>query len=75
MKIGVWQTVSRSVALFILCTTSVVFAGEPFDLVKSTIEGALVILREPKPNSTEEKQERIDRLKAVINPVFDYDEM
>ena len=75
MQIRVWQTVLRSAALFIVCTASAAFAGEPFDLVKSTIENALVILREPKPNSTEKKQERIDRLKAVINPVFDYDEM
>ena len=75
MKIDVWQLVARSVAWLSLCAASVVFAGEPFDLVKSTIERALVILREPKPNSVEKKQERIDRLKAVINPVFDYEEM
>ena len=75
MKIRVWQTVARSVAGFLLCMTSPALAGEPLDLVKSTLERALVILREPKPNSIEKMQERIDRLKAVINPVFDYDEM
>lgn len=50
-------------------------AGEPFDLVKSAVERALVILREPKPNSSEKRKERIDRLKDVVNPPFDYDEM
>ena len=55
--------------------TSPAFAGEPLDLVKSTSERALVILHEPKANSSEKNQERIDRLKDLINPLFDYEEM
>lgn len=50
-------------------------AGEPFDLVKSAVERALAILRDPKVDSAEKKKERIERLKDVINPLFDYDEM
>jgi len=75
MKIRVGQMVARSVALYLLSTASSAFAGEPFDLIKSTLDRAIVILREPRPNSTEKNNERIDRLKDAVNPVFDYDEM
>jgi phospholipid transport system substrate-binding protein len=50
-------------------------AGEPLDLVKSAADRATAILKDPKLKSTEKKNERIERLKEVINPIFDYDEM
>jgi phospholipid transport system substrate-binding protein len=75
MKIRVWQKVSLAVALFIFCTAAAALAGEPFDLVKSAVERARSLLRDPTLNSAEKKKERIERLKEVINPLFDYDEM
>jgi phospholipid transport system substrate-binding protein len=50
-------------------------AGEPLDLVKSAADRASAILRDPKLKSQEKKPERIERLKEVVNPIFDYDEM
>jgi phospholipid transport system substrate-binding protein len=32
-------------------------------------------LKEPKLKSPDRKKERIERLKEIINPIFDYDEM
>jgi len=75
MKIRIWQNISLAVALFIFCTESAAWPSEPFDLVQSAVEAALAILRDPKLNSAEKKQERIDGLKQVINPLFDYEEM
>jgi len=75
MKIRIWQNISLAVALFIFCTESAAWASEPFDLVQSAVEAALAILRDPKLNSAEKKQERIDGLKQVINPLCDYEEM
>jgi phospholipid transport system substrate-binding protein len=47
-------------------------AGEPLDLVKSAVQNALRVLKDPllKP-----KNERIELLKEIISPIFDYEEM
>ena len=75
MKIRVWQKVLLAVGLFIFCTREAALPAEPFDLVKSAVERALAILRDPKLNSADTKKERIERLKEVLTPLFDYDEM
>ena len=53
-----------------LCT-----AGEPLDLVKAAADGATAVLRDPKLKSQDKKRERIERLKEIITPIFDYEEM
>ncbi len=50
-------------------------AGEPLDVVKTAAEKAIQILQDPKLKSNDKKQERIERLKEAVNPIFDYDEM
>jgi phospholipid transport system substrate-binding protein len=50
-------------------------AGEPLDLVKSAAERAIQVLKDPKLKAPEKKTERIERLKEIINPIFDYEEM
>lgn len=50
-------------------------AGEPLELVKTATEGAIAILADPKLKSPDQKKERIERLKEIVNPIFDYDEM
>jgi phospholipid transport system substrate-binding protein len=50
-------------------------AGEPLELVKLAAEGAIAVLKDPKFKSPEQKKERVNRLKEIINPIFDYNEM
>ena len=52
-----------------------IYAGEPLDLVKTAAEGAIAVLKDPKFKSTDQKKERVERLKEIINPIFDYNEM
>jgi len=61
----------------VICLTLVSHgrAGEPLEMVKSSIEKALAVLKEPRLKSPDKKKERIERLKEIINPIFDYDEM
>jgi phospholipid transport system substrate-binding protein len=67
--------------LTIILTSVLVFdliachAGEPLDLVKSSADRATAILKDPKLKSPDKKQERIERLKEAVNPIFDYEEM
>jgi phospholipid transport system substrate-binding protein len=50
-------------------------AGEPLDLVRTAVDKAVQILKEPKLQSADKKRERIDRLRETLNPIFDYEEM
>jgi phospholipid transport system substrate-binding protein len=67
---------SMSLALLAVIATAIsLSAGEPLDLVKSAAERALKVLKDPKLKSPDKKNHRIERLKAIINPIFDYQEM
>jgi phospholipid transport system substrate-binding protein len=70
-NIAVWLLAALSLA----AGAHPVLAGEPLDLVKSATEGAVAVLKDPKLKSPEQKKERVERLKEIINPIFDYDEM
>jgi phospholipid transport system substrate-binding protein len=73
MRISVW---SLSLALLLLAATAVALqAGEPTEVVKSAAEQAIQVLKDPKFKSPDRKKERIARLKEIINPIFDYQEM
>jgi phospholipid transport system substrate-binding protein len=50
-------------------------SGEPLDLVKSAAEKATQVLKDPTLKPPDKRKERIERLKEVINPIFDYEEM
>jgi phospholipid transport system substrate-binding protein len=49
-------------------------AGEPLNTVKSATDRALLVLKDPELQPENRKKERIDRLKEIINPLFDYEE-
>lgn len=67
--------------IFLLAAVSLLFnpgatiAGEPLEVVKTAAEGAIAVLKDPKLKSPEQKKERIDRLKEIVTPIFDYNEM
>jgi len=50
-------------------------SGEPLDLLKSAAEKATQVLKDPTLKAPDKRKERIERLKEVINPIFDYEEM
>jgi phospholipid transport system substrate-binding protein len=50
-------------------------AGDPLDVVRTGVDQAFQILKDPKLQSPDKKKERIDRLREVLNPIFDYQEM
>ena len=68
----------RWVTLLVLAEfgiASALLAGEPLELVKVSANRAIQILKDPKLQSKEKKKERIERLKEIVNPLFDYEEM
>jgi phospholipid transport system substrate-binding protein len=76
MRIRIWRNLTIPVAAAI-CFSLVGHgrAGEPLEMTRSAVEKVLVVLKDPKLKSPDMKNERIERLKTAINPIFDYDEM
>ena len=54
---------------------STLHAGEPLEVVKVSADRAIQILKDPQLQAKEKKKERIERLKEIVNPLFDYEEM
>ena len=50
-------------------------AGAPLDLVRTTVDRAIQILKDPELSSRDKKKERVDRLRAALDAIFDYEEM
>jgi phospholipid transport system substrate-binding protein len=61
--------------VFCLGSTCPANAGEPLEVVKAAAEKAIQILKDPALQGKDKKKERIDRLREVANPIFDYQEM
>ena len=51
------------------------YAGEPLELLKQTSARVIALLQDPKLKAAARKQERVEKLKAIITPIFDYDEV
>jgi len=63
------------VAIIYFSLGKIALAGEPLELVKAAAEKAIAVLKDPRLKAPENKPERIERLKEIINPIFDYEEM
>src|SRR5262245_53735846 len=50
-------------------------AGEPLEVVRGAVDKAVQILKDSKLQSQDKRKERVDRLREVLNPIFDYEEM
>lgn len=61
------------VAIFVCLATA--HAGEPLEVVKSAAEKAIQILQDPNLQAKDRKSEKLNSLREVVNPVFDYPEM
>ena len=58
-----------------LATLTRAQAGAPLDLVRTTVDRAIQILKDPKLSSPDKKKERVDRLREALAAIFDYEEM
>jgi phospholipid transport system substrate-binding protein len=71
------RQIEIGIFIFTLCVGWARFtqAGEPLDLVRTAVDKAVQILKDPKLQPADKKKERIDRLREAVNPIFDYQEM
>jgi phospholipid transport system substrate-binding protein len=71
------RQIAIGIFIFTLCVGFPRFAqaGEPLEVVRTAIDKAVQILKDPKLQGMDKKRERIDRLREALTPIFDYDEM
>ena len=71
------RKIRTGILILLLCLSSARLApaGEPLEFVRTAIEKAVQVLKDAKHQPQDKKNERIDRLREVLNPIFDYDEM
>jgi phospholipid transport system substrate-binding protein len=62
-------------ALAAFGTVSTLLAGEPLEVVKVSANRAIRILKDPQLQADAKKKERIERLKEIVHPLFDHEEM
>ena len=67
--------IASALTLTVHFDETVLQAGEPLEIVTSVADRVMGILKDPKFKTPDKKKERVDRLKEIINQVFDYDEM
>jgi len=75
MKIGGQQKFAVLLALIPLSMPIPALAGEPLELLKAAADRVIAVLKDPRLKSAEQKKERVEQLKAIINPIFDYEEV
>ena len=76
MRLCTWRQACFCLALlFWFSFAAHALGAEALDTVKSAAEKALEVLKDPTLKTPDKKEERIARLKEIINPIFDYEEM
>ena len=71
------RQIEIGIFVFTLCVGLSRFAqaGEPLEVVRTAVDKAVQILKDSKLQSQHKRKERVDRLREVLNPIFDYEEM
>jgi phospholipid transport system substrate-binding protein len=71
------RQIEIGIFVFTLCLAFSRFAqaGEPLEVVRTAVDKAVQILKDPKLQSQDKKKERVERLREALNPIFDYEEM
>ena len=63
------------IGLIYLSVAATVTAGVPGDEMRAVVENVMAILQDPNLKGPEKQKDRRSKLKAVINPKFDFAEM
>ena len=72
LRITAWLVL---VTTLVLLTPRPITAGEPTDRVRAVIAKSIQILKDPKLKFKDRGKERIDRLRDIVYPIFDFREM
>jgi len=60
---------------YFLIAASTTAAGEPLELMQSTIDRGLQLFKDPALQSREKGKERAERMREIVNSIVDFEEM
>lgn len=63
------------IALSLLLATSFLWAGEPTERIRASVDAGLQVVNDPRLQSPDKKKERNDRLREIVYSLFDFHEM
>jgi phospholipid transport system substrate-binding protein len=66
---------SLGVALLLICSYGSAGAGEPTDAIRGAVNQGVEILKNSKLDNQKQRAQVIDRLRQIVYPLFDFDEM
>jgi phospholipid transport system substrate-binding protein len=61
--------------MILLCGSWPIRAGEPTEEIRTAVNEGVEILKESKLDATKQRAEVIDRLRKIVYPLFDFNEM
>lgn len=60
---------------YCLIAAATMEAGEPLDLMQATLDRGLQLSKDPAFQSRDKEKERAARMREIVNPIVDFDEM
>jgi phospholipid transport system substrate-binding protein len=63
------------IAFSFLLATSFLWAGEPTERIRASVDTGLQVVNDPRLQSADKKKERNDRLREIVYSLFDFNEM
>jgi phospholipid transport system substrate-binding protein len=63
------------VILLLLCSAKLANAGEPTEAIRGAVNQGVEILKNAKLDNKKQRSEVIDRLRQIVFPLFDFNEM
>ena len=75
MKLKVWLSLSVVAGLILLGSGRSVNAGEPTEAIRGAVNQGVDILKNAKLDSQKNRAQIIDRLRQIVYPLFDFNEM
>ena len=75
MKLKVWLSLSVVAGLILLGSGQSASAGEPTEAIRGAVNQGVEILKNAKLDSQKNRAQIIDRLRQIVYPLFDFNEM
>ena len=75
MKLKTRLSVSIVAALMVLCSGNSANAGEPTEAIRGAVNQGVEILKNAKFDNQKQRVQVIDRLREIVYPLFDFNEM
>src|SRR5918999_3811341 len=75
MNLKIRVSSSIVAALMVICSCKLANAGEPTEAIREAVNQGVEILKNAKLDSQKQRVQVIDRLRQIVYPLFDFNEM